>query len=413
MDNISTDIICQWCTEIAINCYKFIQRCTNNFQQLLMSIESLQRHTTDIKKETDYVKSLFLALDTSNYNVNLYYDNNHNCNSPFMRFQNIQKESKQYFIEIEFEADSICNYKEDVKTGKSTKRKQALLLSDIIHDKNDLNNFKCKSCLKLYPTAMKLKQHYLRVHAPKKFKCSKCPRSFGTLLLFNRHTKDSHCSVVCSQCGKMYTNTYSLRHHEQSHKFRLVCHSCGKVYKGKGAFNNHIQMKLCEKMRKTNAEAKFACDYCEKKYSQKTALSVHIRLEHENGKALICDWCGKKLSSISRLKDHILKHTKQKNFECGHCGGKFVTKTSLLYHTRTHTGEKPYKCQQCDMTFLSASRRSEHVKRHHTATSFECDICNGKYKGTTCLIRHRKRHFDINSRLYKNPQAPLMVDNGG
>lgn len=410
LDSISpNNKICQKCTVTVLNCYKFIQLCRQNIEQLHCTIDSLQKCIQNISTPSHGYKSLFVSLDTTNFNVEMYYDEQQNNNNQSLlheRFQKIYEDSQQWVIEME------SNYSSDNRKYAGIKKReksipQSIKLADMVHDKNDLmkkiNKLKCKVCLKCFPTPTKIKLHYLRMHAPKNFKCPQCPRSFGSLIILKQHTKFSHSTAVCSLCGKTYANLHSLRRHEQGHGPRLICQKCGKVYKGKRSLNNHIEKNLCETMRKSNAEAKLSCDYCGKKYAQKAALSVHIRLEHENGKALICDWCGKKLGSMSRLKDHILTHTKQKNFECNLCGGKFVTKTSLLYHTRTHTGEKPYKCEICEKTFLSASRRSEHVKRLHTQSSSECDICQGIFKGKTSLLRHRKKHFNKRSKLYWDP----------
>ena len=413
LDSISAlKVICQNCTGTIIHSYKFIQQCQKNIEKLGTAIDSIQKHNQIFAAGNYDYKSIFVALDTSNYNVELFYDKHRNCNNQTLlhkRFQRLYKDAQHLFIDIELESNCNADNNSSVEIGKNCGSLQSNILSDIIHDPDDLNNLKCKTCLKTYPTVSKIKQHYLRVHAPKDFKCSQCPRSFGSSFLLKNHTKASHSSAVCSQCGKTFTNLYSLRYHEDSHRsLGLVCQTCGKVYKAKQAFNNHIEKKLCEKMRKSNSESQFTCDYCGKKYAQKASLRSHIRIEHENGRALICDWCGKKFSSTSHLKDHIIKHTKQKNFECKHCGGKFVSKTSLLYHTRMHTGQKPYKCAYCDMSFISASRRLGHEKTYHTHTNLECDICHGKFKASS-LARHRRKHFDARSRHYCNP--PLFGDN--
>lgn len=420
LDSISAlKVICQKCTGIVLNCYKFIQQCQQNIEQLCTTIDSMLKHKQMFAAGNYDYKSIFVALDTSNTNVGLFYDKHQNCNEQTLlrkRFQRLYKDAQQIYINIELEPNcSADNEYCAEERRKQSSTLQSFIFADIAHGTDDLNNLKCKTCSKTYLTATKMKQHYLRVHAPKNFKCSQCPKSFGTSILLKYHTKGSHSNAVCSQCGRTFTNLYTLRHHEYGHKgLGFACQTCGKVYKGKQAYKNHIENKLCGKMRKSNSESQFTCDYCGKKYAQKSSLSNHTRLEHENGRALICDWCGKKCSSASRLKDHIVTHTKQKNFECEQCGGKFVSKTSLLYHTRIHTGEKPYKCDHCDMTFISASRHSEHVKQLHTQTNFECNICHGKFKGNITLVRHRRKHFDVRSRFYCKPMpsAVLSSNNG-
>ncbi|CAB3245263.1 unnamed protein product [Arctia plantaginis] len=423
MNCLTTSTICKKCTTLAINSYNFIETCKNNIKRLSCNIDCIQNYIVNATGYNYCHKSLFLVLDTVNCTVDEFYDkNSHRYDESLCkRFENLvanslgmQNIGNSLTLDIHFDPENcemtkpVPDMSSKIKTSIQEEKKEESVrkISQPVKglqalEANDKGDYKCEHCHKDFKSSLKLKLHYLRVHAPKTFKCTQCPRSFGSSLILSLHIRDSHCTAVCRYCGKTYTNNYSLKYHEKSHEVDFKCNNCGKVYKKKKSFNNHVKQNLCNSTRNVNLEPKHACNYCDKKYSQISALNVHLRLEHGNGKVLTCDWCGKKLSSESKLKEHIIKHTKQKNYTCDICGGKFVTKTSLLYHTRLHTGEKPYKCEHCDMRFLSASRRSEHIKQYHDEPDLECDICHCKFKGRTPLMRHKKRHFDTSSKLYQ------------
>ncbi|KAJ8705920.1 hypothetical protein PYW07_010697 [Mythimna separata] len=66
LDSISAhNIICQKCTGMVINCFKFIQQCKQNIEQLHSTIDSLQKHIPESVAPDDQ-KALFVALDTTN-----------------------------------------------------------------------------------------------------------------------------------------------------------------------------------------------------------------------------------------------------------------------------------------------------------------------------------------------------------
>ncbi|XP_030041252.1 zinc finger protein 91 [Manduca sexta] len=375
------DTICDKCTRMTLSSYTFIQTSEQNAEYMARCIEAL---TNSIEHTTDNVnsKSLYLTLNMEDFTSKQLYDCEQvpkNAKDVLQRFQTVENASK-------------IKLTKELKMKREFKSRKTEFLSMLL-DPNNPESIKCKECFNVYPNLWGLKSHYIRVHAPKKFKCPECPCSYGSKPYLDAHIKESHCSIVCSECGKTFKNRHTLKMHEKGHNLAIMCPDCGRVYKNQTTYKKHKEMNVCgRKTRASPSDAKLTCDYCNKKYTQKVSLRVHIQYEHGNYKAHICEWCGKKFWAQSRLKAHIVKHTKERNYSCSICGGKFVTKESLLYHTRTHTGERPYKCSECNCRFLSASRRSEHIKRHHQGATLECDVCHSKFTSVSFLQKHKKTH---------------------
>lgn len=338
-----------------------------------------------------------IKCDDTHYALRRYYDisnyKDKNTSSTSQGKHRIKKENKE-----------ILNTSEIKKEKRKFTSKQKVATLDMLHNRDDLSNIQCKECLSSFQSFAYLRCHYMRMHAPKDFKCDKCPKSFGSAGILSVHKVESHTrGLVCAECGKVFNNHNTLKMHEKSHYVRLMCQKCGRIYKNPNTYKMHIENRICEApTRRSQADAKFECDYCHKKYSQKITLRVHIQYEHGNYKYLNCKWCNKKFWCKSRLNAHIVKHTKERNFTCTICNGKFVSKESLLYHTRIHTGERPYKCPHCDCRFLNSSRRAAHVRSRHMDPIVQCDLCQATFKSYHFLHKHKKLHTELDDKLTDN-----------
>ncbi|XP_047541085.1 zinc finger protein 816-like [Vanessa atalanta] len=416
-NNISAfEFLCKQCTHSAVTCYKFITTCKGNFEVLSKALCSLNSCFDSIAENNYKCNALYVTLDSNNYSTQQYYDDNHPISSTtnaFKRFQCIIDNHSSFNIntEMPIKKESITMPEPTQKRKRRDYFSVPIKTCEMLYDKNDRTNLKCKVCFKLYPSLSNLRNHFIRVHAPKDYQCSICNRKFGSIALVEAHKSESHCTLICIECGKTFHNRHTLKMHEISHHLKLVCQDCGRIYRSQTTFKKHIELNICgQNTRASPADAKFTCDYCNKKYTQKVSLRVHIQHEHGNYKGHECKWCKKKFWAKSRLNAHIVKHTQEKKFQCTTCGGKFVSKESLLYHTRTHTGEKPYKCRFCDSKFLSASRRADHTKRHHSEVIYKCDVCNVKYTTQICLDKHKKTHEKSNKRLQLSEEDNIFLE---
>ena len=84
------------------------------------------------------------------------------------------------------------------------------------------------------------------------------------------------------------------------------CNICHKKFKKNIYLRNHINKNICEKYNKLP----YGCNHCEKRYSLKRTLSIHLKSKHnnknsENNKNIKCTLCYKDFSSKSNLNKHL------------------------------------------------------------------------------------------------------------
>ena len=88
--------------------------------------------------------------------------------------------------------------------------------------------------------------------------------------------------------------------------------------------------------------------------------NMFLQLAKSGESPFTCHICGKTLSTLYTLRNHIQNHYGHKPFSCDECDKTFSIKTHLITHKRVHTGEKPYICQCCGKHF----QRYSAVQRH-------------------------------------------------
>ncbi|XP_030031925.1 zinc finger protein 1 homolog isoform X2 [Manduca sexta] len=255
--------------------------------------------------------------------------------------------------------------------------------------------YPCPQCTKVFASQLQLEEHAERVHYPKRIQCPKCSKMFSTNRMLKHHDKLHHIAAICKLCFVQFPSKKDLRAHLDKHDVNK-CARCNKSFVNKHTYKYHL--KICGKS--DERQPSFFCDICNKGYARKNGLRSHLKIDHGFGNVLSCNWCGKKFDAISRLRNHIVKHTKERNYHCEHCGNKFVTQAALVYHIRLHTGERPFPCDLCGESFLSASRRMEHKRRKHFGPTKECPVCHVKFVTGHQLRKHVQRHYNPQSKLF-------------
>ncbi|XP_038217211.1 zinc finger protein 652-like [Zerene cesonia] len=385
-ETLLPQMLCENCALTTVKSYVFFklyQYSTEKWNAILNIVNDNLDKSSNQKQD---IQSIFLII---NKTENILFQSRSQCvkknkRVALMKFRGIVNrhrslKKKETTLNV---ACSFCN-----KTFNNL-----IILMKHMKEHNRLSH-PCTHCPKKFSNAFLLKEHEERMHNLKLLKCNQCTEKFSTHRQLKLHLRFYHVEVSCNICLLKFKSRKELRPHLNNHSL-LECGMCQKKFKNRQTYKRHI--KTCNK----DNQLQFICDICNKIYAHKSTLRTHISTDHDFGQALTCQWCNKKFDALSKLKSHVVKHTKEKNFQCDICGGKFVSKPALLYHTRLHTGETPYPCDLCGQSFLSASRRMAHKKRKHFGPTEECHICNTKFFTGFQLRKHVQRHSNPHSKLY-------------
>ena len=126
------------------------------------------------------------------------------------------------------------------------------------------------------------------------------------------------------------------------------CVFCSEEYASAEILRTHILKEHCEeKVKKTN----FACDQpdCGRSYTRHSDLERHRQVHAGSTLTLICQLCGKTLSSKQQLSYHMFsQHTASKqSFSCKFCDKTFESKYLLGAHMKKfHPGKGTQKIKR-------------------------------------------------------------------
>ncbi|KAK8776419.1 hypothetical protein V5799_030241 [Amblyomma americanum] len=173
-----------------------------------------------------------------------------------------------------------------------------------------------------------------------------------------------------------------------------ACHLCPEEFDGDAGLRRHILKEHSsgnKRARGKDAEKRFACEHCSKRFKLKGHLSRHL-LTHTGETPFKCHLCPATFSQKGDLKRHLYRHAGYKRFPCPFCPKQFVVKADMETHRRTHTGERPFACDRCPASFSARDNLRKHINSHTGVRPHACDKCPRSFTRLADLKRHGRRH---------------------
>ncbi|XP_028027297.1 zinc finger protein 660-like isoform X2 [Bombyx mandarina] len=242
------------------------------------------------------------------------------------------------------------------------------------------------------------------------YNCSYCECIFSSVsrLVFhlNSHKENpKKDGVMC--CKELYTDNKELRKHLQEEHTSTaesnICRSCGYKTDSAGLLQKHIfeQHNNCKASKNTKVEQSIknqkyipaVCPECNKTFSNKYNMFVHMKSHSDPHAAHGCDQCARTYRSAATLRAHRrLAHRGLMPHPCPRCGEPFPTRAARDLHARLHSGHRPYRCPQCGKSYRAKNTLDRHMEMHQNIRKYECQICSKKFRKRSHLVYHVSTH---------------------
>lgn len=195
-------------------------------------------------------------------------------------------------------------------------------------------------------------------------------------------------------CERGYSHKHTLTLHMRK------CHNLGKEHKshiceycGK-VFDTMSQLRNHRFTHKDKSELPYACEEadCERRFSSKQLLKVHM-MRHAGIRNYTCSYCGVQKTTRTELKIHLNYHTLERTYSCRFCSKVCYSSSNLNKHMRTvHERARNYTCSHCDRTFTQLAICKQHELIHTGEKPHKCEECGKHFRQKAALRTHHKIH---------------------
>lgn len=289
--------------------------------------------------------------------------------------------------------------------GKTLTSEQRFKNHQLTHTKSKIDGKEvpatshiCQKCGKSFKRTASLRVHEQHIHQgiPKQHICEVCGMMFHVGAKLRRHMvkHTGERPFVCETCGMRFGTKHLLKNHQVCHSDLRPhkCKVCGKAFKRQRNMRGHEQNMhglVNARSEQDKDGISYPCSVCEKEFSTKQKVAMHMRCHTGQFVGFPCDICGKVLSSKHGRDNHIRTHTGERPYVCKVCGLALKTPAQLHAHSETHTDKKPFPCTICNKRFRRRPHLEGHLRTHTGEKPYVCDICGRGFSQNGDMKKHR------------------------
>ncbi|XP_018787365.1 PREDICTED: zinc finger protein 91-like [Bactrocera latifrons] len=251
---------------------------------------------------------------------------------------------------------------------------------------------RCTKCQRTFSRHCHLRRHMLTHVEEKAHACSYCPKRFARSDHLKKHIINLHHTkeFKCDQCNSAFARSVDLaKHIETRHGNDPQAH---KIHNCEYCGKKFTSRTYLRKHVLMHTDRVFACKFCEDTFKERKALREHEKGHHSDRRNFLCSVCGESFVRNDYLRVHMRRHNGEKPYKCQYCGKGFPRATDVKIHERYHTGTKPNLCNLCGKGFHRAYNLTIHMRTHTGERPFKCEECGRGFAQSNDLKAHIRRH---------------------